>query len=504
MTQQTSLTQFGTPLHLSEDLPGQRSFSLLIVAICLLTLWRIWMLLHSGMTLYADEAYYWDWSRALDWGYFSKPPVIAALIAGTTALFGNGILGVKAGSLILYPATAILIFMMGRRFYDNRTGLISALAFLTLPITGALGLFISTDALLLFFWTAALWSLHVAVMRGRLRDWLLLGVLCGLGLMSKYTMAAFSLSAAVLLLGTPEGRSRITTSGPWITALIALAILSPNLWWNWHHDFPTFRHTAEITHVEGGDAVGGNTLEFIGAQIGSIGPLLAVGLIGALVTLRAGWRNESDRLMLAGCVPLLALVVAQSLRNQANANWAGPVFASGTILAVAWLRRGAKWRQQVLLAALALNLAITAVVYHWPTVLGIFGKPLTAKLDPLKRMKGWDRLMRGLEPYVLQYPDAWIVSDERTLLAHASYTLRMLQPKIAAWNPQNQVLDQYHLTNSLPNTPGLEILYLGNGEPKGIIARFESAERIAHIRATTHPDFARDMDVWLMRGFKGY
>ncbi len=499
----TAYSPYNAPLRFAEDLPGQRRFSLLILAICGLSLWRIWVIARSGMTLYADEAYYWDWSRALAWGYFSKPPLVAALIKGTTALFGDGILGVKAGSLLLYPATAILLFAMGRRFYDNDTGLAAALAFLTLPITGALGLFISTDALLLFFWTAALWSLHRAVTSGRLRDWLLLGVLCGFGLMSKYTMGAFALSAFALLLGTREGRSRLATSGPWCAALVALAILAPNLWWNWHHDFPTLRHTAQITHVEGSDG-GGNTLEFLAAQIGSIGPLLAIGLIGGLVGIRALWRNTGDRLMIAGCLPLLLLVVAQSLTSQANANWAGPVFCSGTLLAVAWLRRGGRLRQGLLVAAIALNLAITAVVYHWPTVLGVVGRPLTAKLDPLKRMKGWDHLMQGLQPILLEHPDATIVSDERTLLAHASYALRMARPKIAAWNPQHQILDQYHLTHSLPDTPGIDILYLCECEPKGVEARFASSERIAHIRTTTHPDFAREMDVWLMRGFKGY
>jgi 4-amino-4-deoxy-L-arabinose transferase-like glycosyltransferase len=493
-----------TPLRFSEDLPGQRCFSLLIVAICVLTLWRVWVITRSGMTLYADEAYYWDWSRALDWGYFSKPPLVAALIAGTTALLGDGLLGVKAGSLLLYPATAILIFAMGRRFYDNETGLISAVAFLTLPITGALGLFISTDALLLFFWTASLWSLHKAVTDGRMRDWILLGLFCGLGLMSKYTMGAFALSAVVLMLATPEGRSRIASAGPWITALIALAILAPNLWWNWHHDFPTFRHTAEITHVEGNDAIGGNTLEFLAAQVGSIGPLLAIGLIGGLLSLRANWRNPGDRLMIAGCLPLLILVIAQSLTSKANANWAGPIFCSGTILAVAWLLRGGKWRQRLLIAGVALNISIMAVVYHWPTVLGLFGRPLTAKLDPLKRMKGWDHLMLSLQPILLEHPNTYLVSDERTLLAHASYTLRTLQPKIAAWNPRNEITDQYHLTNSLPNKPGIDILYLCDCEPKGVEARFTSFERVAHIRTTTHPDFAREMDVWLLRGFKGY
>jgi len=497
----------------------------LVGAIALLTLWRIWVITHSGITLYVDEAYYWGWSRELAWGYFSKPPMIAGLIALTTAFLGDGLIGVKAASLILYPATALLLFGLGRRLYDVRTALFGALAFLILPITSALGLFASTDAPLLFCWTAALWALHVALKEARLRDWLLLGLICGLGLMSKYTMAAFLLSALVLLLGTPEGRAALKTPGPWLTAVVALAILAPNLWWNWQNDFPTFRHTAEITHHEAAGSKG-NTLEFIGAQFGAIGPLLALGLVGALFSLRRAWQHEGDRLLVAGTLPLLLLVIAQSFTSEANANWAGPIYASGSLLAVAWLRRGTG-RHRLLIAALVLNLAITVVLYHSHGFLNVVARPVaalaesisgkhwpaldlaangvqSAKLDPLKRMKGWDRLVQGFGPIVLSYPDAYIVADERTLLAHTAYGLRSMQPRIASWNPEHAHHDQYQITHSLPDTPGLDILYLAQKPPAEVAARFAQSEELARLRVTTHPDFALETSVWLMRGFKGY
>ena len=48
------------------------------------TLYRALALHWSGLNLYVDEAQYWTWAQALDWGYYSKPPVIAAIIAATT------------------------------------------------------------------------------------------------------------------------------------------------------------------------------------------------------------------------------------------------------------------------------------------------------------------------------------------------------------------------------------------------------------------------------------
>jgi hypothetical protein len=73
-----------------------------------------------------------------------------------------------------------------------------------------------------------------------------------------------------------------------VAVLLAFAILSPNLYWNWAHDFPTFRHTAEITRVGHGERGWhpGQLGEFIGAQWLSFGPVLGILLAWAL--LRSG------------------------------------------------------------------------------------------------------------------------------------------------------------------------------------------------------------------------
>jgi hypothetical protein len=93
---------------------------------------------HLGIDLYVDEAYYWGWSQNLDWGYFSKPPVIAALIAASTALLGNGLIAIKLPSLLLYPATALL-YALGKRLYSPRVGFWAGLGFMSMPLVAALG-----------------------------------------------------------------------------------------------------------------------------------------------------------------------------------------------------------------------------------------------------------------------------------------------------------------------------------------------------------------------------
>jgi hypothetical protein len=59
-----------------------------------------------------DEAQYWSWSRDLDFGYFSKPPLIAWLIRGTTTLCGNSEACIRSSPPFLFT---IASWFAGRR-----------------------------------------------------------------------------------------------------------------------------------------------------------------------------------------------------------------------------------------------------------------------------------------------------------------------------------------------------------------------------------------------------
>lgn len=55
----------------------------------------------NGLDLIGDEAYYWDWSRQLDWCYYSKPPMVAWLIRLFTELGGNTVAMVRLPTVVL-------------------------------------------------------------------------------------------------------------------------------------------------------------------------------------------------------------------------------------------------------------------------------------------------------------------------------------------------------------------------------------------------------------------
>ena len=481
---------------------ARRSAALLLVIGLLVTAYRLWVIRHLGIDLYVDEAYYWGWSKALDWGYFSKPPVIAALIAASTAAFGDGILAVKLPALLLYPATSLVLAALGTRLFDARIGFWSGLAFLTMPLVGALGLFVSTDAPLLFFWSLGMLFLLRALEHQRWRDWLGLGLAVGLGLLSKYTMAAFLPSALLVMLMLPRGRRALVSPRPWLALLLALAVFAPNLWWNWQNDFPTLRHTAAITHVDDGVSDSANLGEFLVAQLASFGPLLSIGLIWALFSLRTVWRGAAAfQPLLAFCLPLLLLVGAQAASGGANGNWAAPAYVAGTILTIAfWIDSG---RRTWAICAVALNTVLVSLIYHWPDLTSLAGVEMTRSKDPYKRARGWHELASGVAPALRSHPEAILVAGDRELLAQLIYFDR---PKeYASWNPAGNVIDHYQLTTTLRDKVGRDVLLVSRSPSiDAITARFASSELVGNVKVDIYRDFGREVHVFLLRDFKGY
>jgi 4-amino-4-deoxy-L-arabinose transferase-like glycosyltransferase len=483
-------------------LADRRSAVTALLALTAIVLaWRFWVVPLLGISLYVDEAQYWTWAKNLAWGYFSKPPGVAALIAASTALFGDGILGVKALAMLCYPAAAWLAYAIARRLYDERTAFWAAVTVLTLPMFSWLGLFVSTDALLTVFWLAALWSYLKAVEDDRWRDWLLLGAIGGLGLMSKYTMIAWLL-AALLHLAVFH-RDRLKSARPWVAALLALAILAPNIAWNVANDFPTLKHTADITvnkRAGGGFKALG---EFLAAQWFAFGPIFGTVFLVLLASVRQAWRDDKLRLLLWFSLPLWAVVSLQAFKSNANANWAAPAFAPAAIAVVAWLL--ARHRTRLLAAGLALNLALVGIVYHWPQILKAASATEASKKDPFTRARGWHELGQQLQPIVAAHPGAVVVADNRTLLAHMIYELRDLAPPAASWNPRREKSDHYQLTTDLQPYAGRDVIFITRDEPGADLApRFDGVEHIAQLAAPLDERHARTMDVYLLHGFKGY
>jgi len=474
----------------------------LLLAVCIgLTVYRIWIIGHLGIDTYVDEAYYWGWSQALDWGYYSKPPMIAALIAASEAVFGHTLIALKLPALLSYPLTALTLFALGARLFSPRVGFWSGFVFMTLPLVSALGLFVSTDAPLLLFWALGMFGLVRALETRSWSHWLLVGLAFGLGMMTKYTMAAFAGSAFLVMLAQPEGRRQLLSLKPWLAFIIGAALFVPNILWNMEHAFPTFRHTAEITRLESRTWAPDEFLEFAGAQWLSVGPVLSLVLLWVIARSGALWNSRAYRTLLLMSLPLLLLVSVQALTGRANGNWAAPAYVAASLLVPAFLIDTHKRRIAAL--AIGVNLVLGIAVYHWPDIARLSGTTLTAKTDPYKRARGWQALSIQVAPYLAAHQNAILVGSDRETLAQLIY---YLQPAAwASWNPEGRVMDHYELTTSLRPGDSRPLLFVSEApEIPRISARFDAVEALGVVNVKVYPKLERRRYLFLLTGFKGY
>jgi 4-amino-4-deoxy-L-arabinose transferase-like glycosyltransferase len=149
------------------------SLAWLLIFLTAITAYRALILANYDLTLYIDEAYYWVWAQHLDWGYYSKPPVIAALISAVTSVCGHSETCIRSPGIILYPLTALGIYATGRELAGGRVGLWAALLFITMPAISLSSFVASTDVPLLLCWSWALYLFIKALIQ--LRDLLHLG-----------------------------------------------------------------------------------------------------------------------------------------------------------------------------------------------------------------------------------------------------------------------------------------------------------------------------------------
>ncbi|MGE0829613.1 MAG: ArnT family glycosyltransferase, partial [Hyphomonadaceae bacterium] len=222
--------------------------AMLAIVLALLVV-RVGALLASPLELHFDEAQYWHWSRALDWGYFSKPPLIAWVIAATTGVFGNAEWAVRLAAPFCHAAGAFALFALARRIYGPVAGLWAGALWLTMPAVWLSSAIMSTDALVMPLWSAALYCLWRLI---ETRAWIwaiLLGAALGLGALAKYAMLYFPLCAAFAALIGRDARQALLSKYGAAAAAIAALILAPNLYWNATHEFQTLQHTAANANV---------------------------------------------------------------------------------------------------------------------------------------------------------------------------------------------------------------------------------------------------------------
>lgn len=486
-----------------------------IIASSVLFILRLMYVHFGAIDLAPDEAHYWEWSRYLDWSYYSKPPMVAWLNSLSTSMFGYTHIGVRFFSVLILSILTVLAYLIAYRATGKTcAGIMAAVLLNVTPEFAAGGLMMTPDVPTLLFWSLAVYLLlgvdfHEKPEKASLKTFALLGIVIGFAGLSKYTAALFYPLLGLYLVIHPERRQWLLAPHIYMAGVISLMMQAPVFYWNAVSDWITFKHVAGqssgSSSFNGVKSIG----NFVGGQIGVVGLVVFPFMLWVWLRMpkyRYSQSSVQKRMMLLWwfSAPLFLFFLMKSLGSKVQPNWPVLSIWGGLMLLACWIVFESRVRKKILYAGMAFSLMVT-IVAHDTHIVRQLGVDLPFKKDPLKPALGW----RGLGDSLSQMADK--IAGEKVILTTRYQTASELSfymkdnPYVIYYNPGHRRQNQYDLW-AWPDLEDKIVLYVREGSksvPEAVLDAFDSCIYVG--AAASHRDgfVMRHAHMHACAGYKG-
>jgi 4-amino-4-deoxy-L-arabinose transferase-like glycosyltransferase len=164
--------------------------------------------------------------------YLDKPVLLFAAIGISTVVLGRSELAARLPALVFTLATAVLLILLGRQLYSTDTGALAAVVLLSCPLVLAFARIVIFDAVMMFWMTASLAGLYLALEEDSTTGAALAWAAAGAGVLTKgpvgLALPVLVGLAHCLVSGRSPRRARTGTGllvfaavvGPWFAAVV--------------------------------------------------------------------------------------------------------------------------------------------------------------------------------------------------------------------------------------------------------------------------------------------
>jgi hypothetical protein len=340
------------------------------------TAWALLSLLQAVFTeLQDDEAYYWVFSRYLDWGYFDHPPLIALLIKMGTTLLG-GEVGVRIVPLLLNTAT---LYITEKLTEKKEPFLFYAIA-LSVAVLQISGFVAVPDIPLLFFTALFLWLYRKFLQQETWTNTLFLGLAAAALLYSKYH------GVLVIFFVLLSNLKLLRNAKLYVAGLVALLLFVPHLIWQNGHNWISFRYHLFESNVN--PYKFSYTTDYILGQLLLAGPLAGFILWPAAFLYRS--KNSFDRALKFTVVGFFLFFLLSTLKGKVEPNWTAPAIIAVMVLAHQFLLNKVGWRKW-LLRLLPVTLIL---VFAFRVIMVVDLVPAQAIVERYHAWKDWPQEMK--------------------------------------------------------------------------------------------------------------
>ena len=364
----------------------------------------------TNFSLYGDEAQYWLWSQNLDFGYFSKPPLLAWFLSGHTSLFGDSFFALKMFPIIIYffISFSLYRFCLCLHLSVNKS-IICSFSFLIIPAASISSFLISTDLLLLLFWLLAMSKVLELRSNGSVYNFFLLGIFLGLAFLAKYAAIYFLLSFLILIVLDKKTFIGMKNNllGCLVFVCVIILVLLPNILWNINNGWVTLSHTSSNANLQNLKLNLSEPLKFLFAQIFMVGPVLFFSFFYMLKSFRLDFVNK---FLLIFSLPVIIVVLIESFLVRANANWAAPALISLFIL---FFRFVIEKKQNLIIINFAANYVVA--VFLFVSIL------ISSNNKIFDRISGMDDFIKEV---LKKIDNNDLVITDRIIFSNISYEIR--------------------------------------------------------------------------------
>lgn len=205
----------------------------------------------SRFGFHRDELLHLALADHMDWGYKEVPPFIAFIAKITLTVFGDSLFGARiittiCAALVVWLTGKLTVEMGGKKFAIA----LACSAIIFSPSFAATGYLFQPVIFDQLWWVLTVWLMVRYVNNDSSPKYLyFIGLVIGVGLLTKYSMAFFAGSLILALLFTKQ--RRLLWNRHVIGAVaVALLVFLPNLIWQYHHNWPVFSHMAELKKTQ--------------------------------------------------------------------------------------------------------------------------------------------------------------------------------------------------------------------------------------------------------------
>ena len=424
----------------------------------------------TNFDLFGDEAQYWIWSRSLDFGYYSKPPFVAWIISFFTFFLGSSFVTIKLIPIIFYIMSGYVIYLLSLELFNNKNqAVLTAASFYLMPAVSFSSFILSTDVLLIFFWSLSLLFFLKSITNPLKINFFILGIFVGISFLTKYAAVYFLISTIVLIFLDKKTRNvfiyKLNNLLIFVGSL--LLVLLPNIVWNNNVGWITLLHTSENAGLDRAILSLYQGFEFILSQTLMLGPFLFIIFVFIIKKITFSYQTK---FLLSFSIPIFLIVLLESILVRANANWAAVALVSFFILMINQVFESSK---KIIFINNIFNFIFCLVFYLLVAS--------SSSLSFFDRINGISSFAKLIDEKYLKDNEKLVVED-RMLYSNLKYIFRNSKVKMyMPHNPKNKISNHFQMSNPLNENFEEDFLFIGNESQLGYLKKNKKIKKINNI-----------------------